>query len=60
MANLPRTPTQMVQSKLVNRLPIPCAFCDRYIGPFVGLPVILDNRGQIIEFAHPGCCVVAE
>jgi hypothetical protein len=48
---------QMVQNKLVNRKPIPCAVCDRYIAPFVGLPVILNDKERIIEFAHPGCCV---
>ena len=51
------TPSQMVQSKLVNRKPVPCAVCDRYISSFTGLPVILNNKEQIIGFAHPGCCV---
>jgi hypothetical protein len=52
--------SQMLQSKLVNRKPIPCAVCDRYISPFTGLPVILDNKERIIGFAHPGCCVHEE
>jgi hypothetical protein len=54
------TPGQMVHNKLVNRKPIRCAVCDRYIGPFTGLPVILDHRVRIIEFAHPACCVHEE
>lgn len=56
MTKLPATPNQMVHSKLLNRQPIRCAVCDRYISPFTGLPVILDDKKQIIEFAHPGCC----
>jgi len=56
MTKLPATPTQMVHSKLLNRKPIRCAVCDRYISTFAGLPVILDDKEQIIEFAHPGCC----
>jgi hypothetical protein len=51
---------QMVQNKLVNRKPIPCAVCDRYISPFTGLPVILDDKEGIIGFVHPGCCVHVE
>jgi hypothetical protein len=49
--------TQIVQSKLVNRTPTRCAICDHFIGPFRGLPVILDAKTQIIEFVHSGCCV---
>ena len=49
------TPSQMVQSKLVNRTPVPCAVCDSYISPFTGLPVILNDKERIIEFVHPGC-----
>jgi len=51
------TPTQMVQSKLVNRIPILCTVCNHYIGPFIGLPVIMNTKEQIIAFVHPGCCV---
>jgi hypothetical protein len=51
------TPIQMVASKLVNPKPVPCAVCDRYISPLGGLPVILDDKEQIIGFAHPDCCV---
>jgi hypothetical protein len=54
------TLTQMIPSKLVNRTPIRCAVCDRYIACFAGLPVILDNKEQIIGFAHPGCCAHLE
>jgi len=46
----------MVPSKLLNRIPILCAVCDRFICPFDGLPVILDAREQIIRFVHAGCC----
>lgn len=60
MTKLQATPTQMVHSKLLNRKPILCAICDRYISPFAGLPVILDSKAQIIEFAHPSCCVTEE
>lgn len=57
MAKPLATPSQMVPSKLMNRRPSPCAVCDRYISPFTGLPVILDDKARIIEFVHPGCCV---
>jgi hypothetical protein len=60
MTRPPATPIQRVQNKLLNRIPIRCAVCDRYISPFTGLPVILDYEEQIIEFAHPGCCVYEE
>jgi hypothetical protein len=56
MTKPPATPTQMVNNKLVNHKPIHCAVCERYIGPHAGLPVILNDKEQIIEFAHPGCC----
>ena len=48
-------PSQMVPNKLRNRVPIRCAVCDRYISPFTGLPVILNDKEGIIEFVHPGC-----
>lgn len=51
------TPTQLIQSMLVNRRPSRCPVCDRYITPFMGLPVIMNKKGQIIEFVHPDCCV---
>jgi hypothetical protein len=51
------TPSQMVQSKLVNRKPALCAVCDRYISTFTGLPVIINEKEGIIRFVHPGCCV---
>jgi hypothetical protein len=57
MTKPPATPSQMVQSKLVNRKPIPCAVCDSYLSPFTGLPVILNEKEGIIGFVHPGCCV---
>jgi hypothetical protein len=60
MTKPPATSTQMVRNKLLNRIPIRCAVCDRYISPFTGLPVILDNEEQIIAFAHPGCCIYEE
>jgi hypothetical protein len=60
MTKPPVTPAQMVQNTLVNRKPIHCAVCDRYIGPFAGLPVILNEKERIINFAHPGCCVSGE
>ena len=60
MAKPGATASQMVQSKLVNRKPIPCAVCGRYISPFTGLPVMLDIKEQIIGFVHPGCCVHEE
>jgi hypothetical protein len=56
MTKPPATPIQMVRNKLVNRKPIICTVCDRYIGPFTGLSVILEEKEQIIEFAHPACC----
>jgi hypothetical protein len=51
------TPSQMVQSKLVNRKPVLCAVCVRWMGPLTGLPVILDAKARIIEFVHPQCHV---
>jgi len=48
-------PSQMVRSKLLNRVPIRCAVCDCYISPLTGLPVILNDKEAIIEFVHPGC-----
>ena len=50
---------QMVQNGLFNRVPIWCPVCDRCIPSFAGLPVILDDKTQIIAFAHPGCCTPA-
>ncbi len=52
--------SQLVQSKLVNRKPILCAVCERYISTFTGLPVVLDDKEQIIGFVHPDCCVHVE
>jgi hypothetical protein len=54
------TLTQMVHNKLVNHIPIPCAVCHRYVSTFGGLPVILNDKEQIVEFAHPGCCADRE
>jgi hypothetical protein len=56
MTKPPAAANQMVHNKLVNRKPMICAVCDRYISPFTGLPVILEEKDQIIEFAHPACC----
>ena len=56
MIKSPASPGQMVRNNLANRVPIRCAVCDRYIASFTGLPVILDDKAQIIEFAHPDCC----
>jgi hypothetical protein len=56
MTKPPAAANQMVHNKLVNRKPMICAVCDRYISPFTGLPVILEAKDQIIEFAHPACC----
>jgi hypothetical protein len=60
MTKLPATLSQIVQSKLVNHKPMPCAVCDRYIGSFSGLPVIMNARDGIIEFVHRGCCADEE
>jgi hypothetical protein len=51
------TQSQMVQGKLVNRKPILCAVCDRYISTFTGLPVIMNEKEGIIRFVHPDCCL---
>ena len=53
------TPSQIVHNKLVNRKPIRCPVCDRYISPFTGLPVILGHKVRIIEFVHPGCALMS-
>lgn len=60
MTKPPATRAQMLGNALTNRSPVQCAVCDRYVTPFTGLPVILDGRSGIIEFAHPGCCVPQE
>jgi hypothetical protein len=60
MTKPPATPSQMVQSKLVNRSPVTCAVCDSFISSFTGLPVILHRKEAIIRFVHPGCCVHEE
>jgi len=57
MKNPLATTAQMVRSKLVNRKPIRCAVCNDYISSFTGRPVILDDKTNIIEFAHPRCCM---
>jgi len=41
---------------LVNRAPICCPLCGRYIATFAGVPVILDDKAHIIDFAHVDCC----
>lgn len=56
MSKLLATLAQMVQSKLVNRKPVRCGVCGHYICYLGGLPVVLNDRQQMIEFAHPGCC----
>jgi hypothetical protein len=60
MTKSPATPSQRVRNGLTNRKPVPCAICDHFISPFTGLPIILDNKARIINFAHPGCCVPEE
>ena len=57
MTRQPASPAQMVRNKLVNRVPVRCPVCDLYVATFVGLPVIMNAKERIIEFAHPGCCV---
>lgn len=57
MTNSPATDTQLVHNKLVNRRPVCCPVCDRYIACFRGIPVILDSASQIIQYVHPACCV---
>jgi hypothetical protein len=54
------TPTQMVGNKLTNRTPVLCPVCDLYVATFTGLPVILNAKNRIIEFAHAGCCARQE
>jgi hypothetical protein len=50
------SPAQLVNNTLANHIPVRCAVCDRYVASFTGRPVILDDKAQIIEFAHPDCC----
>jgi len=47
---------QMVHNSLANHVPVPCVICDRYIVSFEGVPVIMNAKAQLIEFAHSGCC----
>jgi hypothetical protein len=58
MKKPPAALRQRVGSKLMNRTPIRCAVCDHSISPCTGLPVILNDEEQIIEFVHPHCCAV--
>ena len=51
---------RLLRNGLVNRAPIPCPICGRYIATFDGVPVIRDDKAPIIEFAHLECCSVAE
>ncbi len=57
MLKLLATRDQMVQNTLTNLLPVPCAICDHLVATFDGIPVILDGKAPIIEFAHLECCV---
>lgn len=50
------TRSQMLSSKLVNNKPVICEVCDRHIGFLTGLPVIMNDKEQIIGYVHPGCC----
>jgi len=51
------TRAEMLRSKLLNRTPSLCPVCGLYVGTYVGVPVVLDEKKQIIEFVHTACCV---
>lgn len=51
---------RLLRNGLVNRAPIRCPICERYVATFDGVPVILDDKAPIIKFAHLECCPVAE
>ena len=53
MARHLASPSQLLEPGLLNRTPVRCALCDRYIATFVGLPVIMNAPRNIIEFVHP-------
>jgi hypothetical protein len=50
---------RLVRNGLVNKSPILCPLCEKYVAAFAGIPVILDDKASIIEFAHTGCCADA-
>jgi hypothetical protein len=45
-----------VGNGLMNRAPVRCPVCGRYLATFSGIPVIMDDKTRIIYFAHPDCC----
>lgn len=52
----PQSPPRRVRNGLVNHTPIRCPVCGQYVATFAGIPVILNEKAQIIDFAHPDCC----
>jgi hypothetical protein len=51
---------RLLRNGLLNRAPIRCPICGRYVATFDGVPVTLDDKAPIIEFAHLECCSAAE
>jgi hypothetical protein len=49
-----------LRNRLMNRAPIRCPICGQYVATFAGVPVILNAKAPIIEFAHLDCCPVEE
>lgn len=47
---------RVVHNGLVNHAPVRCAVCGQYVATFDGIPVILNDKARIIDFAHPDCC----
>ncbi len=50
---------RLLRNGLVNRAPVQCPVCARYVATFTGIPVMLDDKARIIYFAHPDCCANA-
>jgi hypothetical protein len=54
------TTARRVGNGLVNRAPVQCPICARYVATFSGIPVMMDDQTRIIYFAHADCCPGAE
>jgi hypothetical protein len=50
----------LLRNGLFNRSPIICPLCGRYVACYAGIPVIIDEKASIVDFAHPDCCADAK
>jgi hypothetical protein len=56
MTLLPLPAPLLLSNGLVNRGPVQCPVCGRYVATFAGVPLIFNERVRVIDFAHPDCC----